>query len=1009
MKRHLLLMLMPLIAVVAMAQRNVTGIVVEDETGDPLPQTTVKLLKTDSTLVKGALTNMEGKFTLKAPSDGKYIVQVTCVGFKPFTQRVTVSGEKDVALGQVTMKPDAIMLKGATVTGHAAKVTLKADTFIYNASAYRTPEGSVVEELVRRLPGAEVSDDGSIKINGKQVKKILVDGKEFMTGDTKTAMKNLPTNIIDRIKAYDKQSDLARVSGIEDGEEETVLDFGIKAGMNKGTMVNVDLAAGTKHRYAGRIFGGLMKNDVNIFLMTNANNTNDMGFPGGGGGGRFGAGRQGLNAMKMTGLNINYEKKDKLTIDGSVRWNHTDGDTYSKSASETFFSGTTSSFSNSLSQNYSRSNSWNGQMRLEWQPDSMTNIMFRPNFSYSSNDGENISKSATFDEDPYNYSDDPLREVNEIAKKYGIVKNYSADNSISYSDSKTLRGMLQFNRRLNNRGRNITLQLNANWGEGTSKSMSNNFSELFQVMNYLNTADSTYQTNRYNVTPQDNWGYSARLTYSEPIMRQVYLQFSYTYQHSYTKSDRQTYSLTGVDYRDIVPKYRNWDAYLANLPNPLESYEDPTLSRFSNYTNDNHTAEVMLRIVRKTFNFNVGFQVLPQHTHYVQDYTTRKNNETVRLRADTTRNVTNFTPTLDFRWKKSQTGQLRFTYRGRSQQPSISDLLEVYDDSNPLRITTGNPGLKPSFTQNFNLFYNDYFTNHQRAVMTFVNFSTTSNSVANKTTYNEATGGTITRPENIDGNWNGNVGFMFNTAIDSAAYFNVNTMTNLGYVHNVGYVSIGNIMAESQKSVTKTLTLGERVAGSYRNDWLEIELNGSVNYNRSRSELQPNNDLDTWQFAYGGMVGVTAPWGTQLTTNMNMQSRRGYSDASMNTNELIWNAQISQSMLRGNALTLSLQFYDILHQQSNVSRVISAMQRSDTEYNAINSYAMIHVIYRLNLFGGNGAFGFGGGRGGRGQGGRGGFGGPGGPGGPGGRGGGGFGGGRGGGFGGGGFGGGGRF
>ena len=392
----------------------------------------------------------------------------------------------------------------------------------------------------------------------------------------------------------------------------------------------------------------------------------------------------------------------------------------------------------------------------------------------------------------------------------------------------------------------------------------------------------------------------------------------------------------------------------------------------------------MLRIVRKSYNFNVGFQVIPQKSHFLQDYQD--------VHADTTRTVTNFTPTLDFRWKKSQTGQLRFTYRGRSQQPSMSDLLDIEDNSNPLRITRGNPGLKPSFSQNFRLFYNDYFTKHQRAVMTFLNFSTTSNSVANKTTYVESTGGTITRPENVNGNWNGDLGFMFNTAVDSAGFFNVNTFTNLGYNHRVGYVSVNNDSdSDSEKSVTKSVTIGERLATSYRNDWLEIELNGSLNYSRSRSELQPNNDLDTWQFSYGGMVGLTAPWGTSLTTNLNMQSRRGYSDASMNTNELIWNAQLSQSFLKGNALTLSLQLYDILQQQSTVSRTITAMQRSDTEYNAITSYAMFHVIYRLNLFGGKGAMdgpgngprgergGFGG-RGGRGGGGfgggRGGFGGP---------------------------------
>ena len=982
-KRILLFLLMPLTAVVALAQHNITGMVIDDAQ-DPIPQTTVRLLKTDSTLVKGALTNMEGKFKLASQQTGDFILQVTCVGFKPYTKRIKVS-EKDVAVGTIAMEPDAIMLKGATVTGQAAKVMLKADTFIYNAAAFRTPEGSVVEELVRRLPGAEVSDDGTIKINGKQVKKILVDGKEFMTGDTKTAIKNLPTNIIDRIKAYDKQSDMARVSGIEDGEEETVLDFGIKAGMNKGVMANADLGVGTKDRYAGRIFGGVMKDDLKVFLMTNANNTNDQGFPGGGGGGgRFGGGRQGLNAMKMTGLNLNYEKTNKLTIDGSIRWNHSDGDTYSKSATESFYSGTTSSFSNSRSQNFSRGNQWNGQMRLEWQPDSMTNIMFRPNFSYSSNDATNWGMSATFDENPYDYSDDPLSDIVNLAKKYNIVKNYNVNDGVNYSDSKTLRGMLQYNRRLNNRGRNITLQVNANWGEGTSESMSNNYIYLF-------TTPDTTITNRYNLTPQDNWGYSLRANYSEPIADRVYLQFGYRYQYSYTKSDRKTYSLNGMDYSGIEPIYRNFDAYLNQLPYPLDYYEDQTLSRYSNYKNYTHTAELTLRVVRPTYNLNVGFQVIPQKSHFVQDYTKLVDGVTTRLRADTTRTVTNFTPTVDFRWKKSQTGQLRLTYRANTQQPSISDLLDVYDDSNPLRITRGNPGLKPSFTQNINLFYNDYFTNHQRAVMTFVNFSTTSNSVSNKTTYNTETGGTITRPENIDGNWNSNLGFMFNTAIDSAGYLNMNTFTNLSYNHNVGYVSV-NSLSDSEKSVTKALGIGERLSASYRNEWFEFELSGSLNYTYRRSELQSNNNLDTWQFSYGAMTGVTAPWGTQLTTNINMQSRRGYSDESMNTNELIWNAQLSQSFLKGNALTLSLQFYDILQQQSTVSSILNAMQRSDTEYNAITSYAMVHVIYRLNLFGGMSNMRGPGGRGGRGgQGGPGGFGG-----GRGGRGGGGFGGGRGG-------------
>lgn len=963
-------MLLPLASVVALAQRNISGTVVENETGDPIPQTTVRLLKTDSTLVKGVLTGLDGKFMLSAPQAGKYIVQVTCVGFKAYAKNITIKGDKDVALGTVAMRPDAIMLKGATVTGQAAKVTLKADTFVYNASAYRTPEGSAVEELVKRLPGAQVDDDGKITINGKEVKKIMVDGKEFMTGDTKTAMKNLPTSIIERVKAYDQKSDLARVSGVDDGEEETVLDFGIKQGMNKGLMLNADLGIGTRSRYSERLFGGWMKDDLKLFFMGSANNVNDMGF-GMGGGGRFGGGRQGLTATKMTGLNLNYEKKDLLKLDGSVRWNHSDGDATVRRSTEDFFSASTSSFGNSLNGNMTRSNSWDARFRLEWKPDSMTNIMFRPQFRYNSNDQLSDGTSATFSADPYSIRSitNPLAQLDELVNE-GVVKNSNLSNSISYSDSKSVGGWGQLNRRLSNNGRNVTLRLGANYSEGMSKSFSNDSVNYYQFAN-----GSVYQANRYAVTPTKNWDYSVRATYSEPIFDRVYLQFSYQYQYKYSKSDRGTYDFSrlGLPFFSITPAYRGWDSYLNLLGgSSLDGFLDQDLSRFSEYKNYIHTAEVALRVTRKDYNFNVGLQLMPQKSHFIQDYQ--------GVHADTTRTVTNFAPTADFRWKISNVSQLRLTYRANSSQPSMTDLLDITDDSNPLNIRRGNPGLKPSFTQSLRLFYNNYIQNHQRSIMAHLNFQTTRNSISNMVTYDEKTGGRTTRPENINGNWNAFGMLMFNTAVDSTGFFNVNTFTTLRYANNVGYVNLDRT-ANAQESTTRTTTIGERLAGSFRNDWLEVELNGSLEYMHARSLLQENNNLDTWTFSYGANVMVTAPWGTQVSSGLNMNSRRGYNDASMNTNELIWNAQLSQSFLRGNALTVSLQFYDILHEQSTFSRTITAMQRSDTEYNAITNYAMLHVIYKLNIFGGMSNM-----RG------------PGGPGGPGGRGGrGGFGGGHGGG------------
>ena len=962
MRKAILLIAVLVVSMTAFAQRTVSGKVVEQDTQEAVIQATAALLSGEK-VVANAVTNTNGGFTIHAPREGSYTLKITYVGFKTYTKNITLKDGKDYRAGTITLEPDAIMLKGATVTAHASKVTLKADTFVYNASAYRTPEGSVVEELVKRLPGAEVSDDGTIKINGKEVKKILVDGKEFMTGDTKTALQNLPTNIIERIRSYDQQSDLARVSGIQDGEEETVLDFGIKKGMNHGFMANVDLAIGTQHRYAGRGMGAVMKDNMKVMLFTRANNVNDMGFPGGGGGGRWGGQRQGLNASKMVGVNINYEKKNRLKLDGSVRWNHGDGDQLSRVSSQSIFGSSVTTFGNSITQNYTRSNNWNAQMRVEWMPDTMTNILFRPTLRFNKNDGLTNGDEATFDEDPYQYVSKPLDELDQLVSR-GIVKNSRSQDNVSYSDSKNLGGMLQFNRKLSTTGRNLTLQINGNWSDGASQSIADSYLNYYQLL-----TDSSQIIKRYSETPTTNWGYRLRATYSEPIFRQVYLQFSYQYEYKHNKSDRSTYDFSDAlvppssflvppssstslvppssflvppPSTNWTPEYRSWDAYLQPY-RPIDPYLDQDLSRYSEYKNYIHTAEIMLRVVRKSFNLNAGVRFVPQKSHFTQNYQ--------GIHTDTTRTVSNLAPTIDFRWKRSEVSQMRVQYNARTNQPSMSDLLDITDNSDPMNIRKGNPGLKPSFTQNLRFFYNNYTQRYQRSIATWLGFNTTSNAISNKVSLDPVTGVRTTRPENINGNWGGWAGLVFNTAVDTAGYFNINTMTNLSYQHMVGFVSL-NALSDSEKSVTNSTTINQRLAASYRNDWFEFELNGSLAYTHSRNDLQTQNNLDTWQFTYGAMLGITAPWGTALTTNINMQSRRGYNDSSMNTNELIWNAQISQSFLKGRPLTVSLQLYDILQQQSTLISSVSSMGRTDSEYNSITSYAMLHVIYRLNLFGG---------------------------------------------------------
>ena len=938
-------MLLLLVSIASFAQeRLVSGAIIDRDTKDPVEQVTVQLLKTDSTYVTGAISNEKGLFHLNAPENGKYLLKITSVGYKPTVKRVVIEQDKNLALGNVVVGADAIMLKGAVVTAMAQKVTLKEDTFVYNSAAYRTPEGSVVEELVKRLPGAEVSDDGTIKINGKEVKKILVDGKEFMTGDTKTALKNLPTSIIDKIKAYDEKSDLSKVTGIDDGEEQTVLDFNVKKGMNKGLMSNIDLGIGNKDRYSARGMGGYFNSNNRFMLFGNANNTSDRGFGGGGPRRGFGGGN-GLNASKMLAANYNYEEKNKFKFNTSLRWNHSDGDVWSRRSSENFM-GSSSSFSNSLNPNFSRSDSWNGNIRLEWMPDTMTNILFRPSISWTTNDSRSTGISASYNQNPYQYSDDPLSdEAIEKMNEDDAVVNTQRSVSLNNSKNNNISGMLQLNRKLNNKGRNVTLRMDAKYTDKDSKSISLQNAHLYLVQTAAGL-DSTYQTNRYNLTPSKDYSYSAQATYSEPLWKATFLQFSYKFTYSYSKSDRSTYDFSKYSFDGINPEYGAWGNYLGRLDGELCDYRDDKLSRYSEYRNYTHDIQVMMRFVRQKYNLNFGVMIQPQRSKFIQDYQGKY--------VDTVRTVTNVSPTLDFRYRFSKMSNLRVNYRGTTSQPSISQLLDITDNSDPLNISKGNPGLKPSFTQNFRLFYNNFVQNHNKGVMTFINFSTTNNSISNKVTYDEKTGGRITRPENINGNWNVMGAFMFNCSIDSAGVWNINTDTNLGYNHYVSYLSLDKSQ-DSQKNTTQNTTWNERLSLSYRNDWLELSLDGTLAYNHAKNKLQPNSNLDTWQFSYGPSMTLTAPWGTSLNTSLSCSSRRGYSDASMNTDEFVWNAQLSQGFLKGKPLTVMLQFYDLLHQQSTFSRAISSVSRTDTEYNAINSYAMLHVVYRMNLFGGKDA------------------------------------------------------
>ncbi len=986
----------------ALAQKySVSGTVTDGTQQETLPGAAVVLLNPkDSTQVTGVTTGVNGQFNVKVSKAGSYLLRVSYIGYITQYRNVTLSRKAPAAtLDSIVLQEDAKMMKEATVTAKMSQMEMKGDTFQYNAEAFRVPEGSALEALVKKLPGAEVGEDGTVKINGKTVKKIMMEGKEFFEGDTKMAMKNLSSNMVKSIKAYDKQSDYSRITGIDDGEEETVLDLTVKKGMKEGWTADIDLGGGTEDRYNAQANLHRITDQLQFSLMGSRGNTN-----------RGGWGGNGDQTNTRGGANVNWQNGKKegdagyFEVGGSVRYDGNRNSTLTTSNSQMFLTETTSTFSNNKNQGLSHSDNVNVRMRLEWNPDSMTTITFRPNFSHSQGDNMSNNQSVTFNSDPYEAGmTNPLDEYRDFNDVNNIRVNANDRYSLSDNNRNNAGGRFQVNRRLNNKGRNITLDLNGDY------SKSDNSSNSISLVNYFQDGRANNDTYQRNTSPSKNYSYQGRLSYSEPLFEGANLQVSYQLQRRFQDQNR-----TVLTYQDLANEleklgmtdYSAEDLYTGYLSGVDASLlvKDLQNSQYATYKELNHNANVMFRYNKKfeneqTLRVNAGVSFQPQTTH--MDYQRSNIDTTI------TRQTNNWAPTFNFRWKISNTSQLNLRYNGSMSQPSMTNLVEVIDNSDPLNISTGNAGLKSSWGDRVMLFYNGYNPEAQRGWGTFMSFNTTRRSISNATIYDTETGARYSRPMNIDGNWNTNANVFFNTAIGTKKLFNLSSRTGVNYSNNVGYLSsdltgvnlndyIENGIVDMNglfshvtlnQSITKNTNWNQNLKLNYRNelgvneDWsIDVGVEGNVYYSHARNNVQTNANLDTWTFHYGGNFMLVTPFNLSLSTDIRQESRRGFEDASMNTDELIWNAQLSQNLkqwLKGHDLSIAVEWYDILQQRSNISRNISATMRSDTYTNAINSYVMLHLRYRLKLMGdrearremGPGFNGFGGPGGGRGPGG----------------------------------------
>lgn len=903
----LLMLLMILFSPMAFAQQsgvNVTGSVVEQGSDTPIEQATVRLLNVkDSAMVRGVVSARNGSFTLKNVKKGSYLLHITFIGYDPLYQPLQITGKKNpVNVGKLELSDGAIELGEAVVIGKAPEVTVRNDTVEYNADSYKVTEGSVLEDLLKKMPGVEVDSEGKITVNGKEVKKVMVDGKEFFSDDPKVASKNLPAKMIDKLQVLDKKSDMAQMTGFDDGEEETVINLTVKPGMKQGWFGNAYGGYGSKDRYEGNAMVNRFVNNDQITFMGGANNTNNMGFSDlastmfsgmGGGGGRrggFGAG-SGITSSGNAGLNFSKEfKPDKLTLGGNTRYSHSDNDARSKSDRQNILPGDSSSYDNSEAMSRTKSDNFGVDFRLEWKPDTMTQLIFRPSFSFSHSMNDNFSDATTLDNE---------RDTVNTNKS----SNYSESNGYNLNAS------IDFSRKLNNKGRVFSATLSG--GNSDSYSDGMNRSDIV----YFNQTDALKNSIIDQRSRYDNKGfnYRAYVSWVEPIGHNNFIQATYSI------SQRKQEALKNVYNQDADGIYNVLDSAYS------QSYRNNFISQ---------RASLSFKSQRAKFNYTIGLNLDPSYSsseNFVGDTTLSK----------ITRKVVNLSPMAQFNYMFDKRTNLRIMYNGRTSQPSMTQLQPVADISDPTNITIGNPDLNPRYTNNVFIRFQQFTPEKQRAFMIMANGSYIINDIVSYTSYNQETGVKTTTYKNVNGNYSGNVRMMLNTPLKNKK-FSINSMTMASFANSNGYIN-------EEKNTNRNLILSERGGIDFCSSYLDLGVNGNIRYNATSNSLQKENNQNTFNYGAGGYTTIYLPLNFKIESDVNWSTNSGYGDG-FKQNEVLWNASASKSFLKNNQGTLRFKIYDILQQRSNISRSVTASYIQDSEYNTLGSYFMVHFIYRFSIF-----------------------------------------------------------